>query len=83
MRISSWDPLPARETDTPWLSWAATSSFSEGTRTQVRRNDALAVNRLGSCQISRRRLFRALLLYARGCMLSIGGPVHGVTRVWW
>ena len=83
MRISSRDPLPAGETDTPWLSWAATSSFSEGTRTQVRRHAALAGHRLGSCQISHRRFLRALLLCARGCMVSSGCTVHDGTRVWW
>jgi hypothetical protein len=62
MRLSSRVPLPARDTDTPWRPWAATCSFSEGGRTQVRRHAVLAGHRLGSCQISHRRLFRALLL---------------------
>ena len=83
MRISIRGPLPARESNTPWLSWAATSSFSEvETRAQVRRHAALSGHRLGTCQISHRRLFR-LLLCARGCMVSSGGTVHDGTRVWW
>jgi len=73
MRVSSRAPRPAREADTPWLPWAATSSYSEGTRTKVRRHAARAGNRLGTCQISRRQLLRALLLCARGCMVSEQG----------
>ena len=73
MRLSSRAPLPARETDTPWLSWAATSSFSEGTRAQVRRHAALAGHRLGSCQRLRRQLRRALLLCARAVAWSRAG----------
>ena len=51
--------------------------------TQVRRHAALAGHRLGSCQISRQRLHRVLLLCARGRMVSSGGAVHDGTRVWW
>ena len=35
------------------------------------------------CQISRRQLLRALLLCARGLMVSNEGAVFGGTRVWW
>ena len=59
MRVSSRAPRPARDTNTPWRPWAATSSFSEGTRTKVRRHAARAGHRLGSCQIPIRRLLRA------------------------
>ena len=78
MRLSSRAPLPAREKDTPWLPWAVTSSYSEGTRTQVRRHAALAGHRLGACQMCRRRLLRALLVCARGRMVSSGGAVPGL-----
>jgi hypothetical protein len=61
MRLSSRALLPARETDTPWLPWAATSSYSEGTWA-VRRHAARAGHRLGTCQILRLQLFRTLLL---------------------
>jgi hypothetical protein len=83
MRLSSRAPRPARDACTPWLPWAATSSYSEGTRTKVRRHAARAGHRLGICQRLRRQLLRALLLCARGRMVSIGGAVPGGTRVWW
>jgi hypothetical protein len=40
MRIASLAPRPVGDTTKAWLSWAATSMYSEGPRTQVRRHCA-------------------------------------------
>ena len=76
MWISSRAPRPARDPHTPWLPWAAASSYS-GEGSQVRRHAALAGHRLGACQMLHRRLLRALLLCARGRMVSSGVAVLG------
>ena len=81
MLVSSRAPRPAGDPDTPWLPWAAISSYSEGT--MVRRHAAHAGHRLGACQRLRRQLLRVLLLCARGRMVSSGSAVLGGTRVWW
>ena len=81
MRLSSRAPLPARDPHTPWLQWAATSSYSEaffGRVFLVRRHAALAGHHLGAYQRLRWQLFRALLLCARGRMVSSGGAVPGL-----
>jgi len=66
MRLSSRASRPARDTNTPWLLWVATSSYSEERfQTGVSRHAALAGHRLGACQIWRRQLHRALLCCAR------------------
>ena len=82
MALSSRAPHPAREPLTAWCLWAATSSFLEDARKMVRRHAALAGHRLGAWQILHRHVLRALLLCARGFILSGGDVGHGDTRAW-
>ena len=81
MGLWSRAPRPARDMSTAWWPWVPTSMYSEGTH-QVRRHAALAGHRLGAWQILHRQVLRALLLCARGRILSGGGAGPDDTRAW-
>ena len=81
MGLWSRAPRPARDMGTAWWPLAPSSMYSEGPH-QVRKHAAFAGHRLGAWQILHRQVLRALLLCARGRILSDGGAGPGDTRAW-